>query len=370
VNNIPSAKQFDPATFQERGVATPFTTPLLGGARARPGRNQEIELLMRNPAGGRGIYVMPWNGITSICRPTLHDKVLNTRIAGLESITPATVRTVARSIAAEGLAGEPAMEAARAAIETSGRDRLVTNYQLLTALIRQINVVPDLPSEALGSDTAELNARARLAIARLASHLRQPATWAVGALDAIAGVMAGTGMASSGEVGRVPRLIALLRRTREDIAEWSLTLQRENQVSCARMICSAADLTLSLAATELSKVRVLTDDMVGLLRSWAAEPDLVVRLAARPEWLLDGWEQICLIWNYALDEPSRSVALAEIADHVPVLPKEVNDWTGHESDLNKQSLTYRPIRLNADWRTGVNVFDLIARNEQFLATEP
>ena len=61
--------------------------------------------------------------------------------------------------------------------------------------------------------------------------------------------------------------------------------------------------------------------MIGLLRTWATDPDSVIRIAARPDWLLDGWEQICLIWNYARDDATRSAALVEILEHVPILPR-------------------------------------------------
>jgi len=311
---------------------------------------------------------MPWNALTSLCRPTLHDRVLYTKIAALERVTPATVRAVARGIAAEGLAGEQAMDAAQIALAVDKSDRLTTNHHLLASVIRQVNVAPDSKTAALEAGTAELNARARQTIAWLAPHLRQPATWAVGALDAISIVMASIGVASSGDVGKIPRLMSMLRQTREGIAEFNQTLRREDQVTCARMICSMADLTLELAETELAKARAVTGDIVGLLRTWAADPETVIRLAERPEWLLDGWERICQIWSYAQDDASRHAALVEIGEQVPTLPREVSDWSGHTSDLDAPTLKHRMIKLNEDWRTGVAVFDLTARNEMFRAT--
>jgi hypothetical protein len=367
VPNLLSATPYHPASFQERGVAVPFTTPFLGGARARPRGDHGIDLLVRNPTGGRGVYVMPWTGVATLCRPTLHDKVLNTRIAALNQVTPATIRQVARAIAAEGLAGEQAMQAAQIATATGISDHRTTNHYLLTTLVHQVNALLPLSSTAGGQDLSDLDTRARLTIAWLAPHLRQSPIWAIEALAALTHIMAGVGVAGGGEAGRVPRLTSMLRQVRDAIAAWGASQRGEDRVACSDTICAMADATLALVETAQVKARGLTRDMVGLLRSWAADPDSVIRFASRPEWLLDGWEQICLIWNYAQDDAARFAALIEILDHVPVLPTETIESGGGAPDLNHLLLRQRPLGLNEDWRTGAAVFDLIARNEQLRA---
>src|SRR5580692_647584 len=145
LNKFHSARPYHPTTFQERGVALPFTTPLLGGARARLSYNRGIEIIVRNPAGGRGVYVMPLNAVTALCRPTLYDKVVSNRIAFLETVTPATVRAIGRTAAAEGLAGEAAMQAARAAAKTDADDHRAVVHHLLASLIRQVNAGSNAP---------------------------------------------------------------------------------------------------------------------------------------------------------------------------------------------------------------------------------
>ena len=362
-NRQAPAKRYNALTFQERGVAVPFTTPLLGGTRARESNKHRLDLIVRNPAGGAGVYVMPWTGITALCRPTLHDKVLNARLAALDRLTPATIRQAARAIAAEGLAGEHAMAAARTATDTDKSDRVITNHHLLAALVRQVNIVPG----ATDPNAPDLDARARQTVAWLAPHLGQPIIWAVGALDSLADIMAGIGVVSGGDAGRIPRLIGLLRRTRDEIGAWSETQRNEERVSCADRICAMAETTLSLAAAALLKARVITEDMVGVLRTWARDPDAVTRLTARPEWLLDGWEQVCLIWNYAEGDAERCAALIEIVENLPVQPREASMRDQNAHDLDNLFLMRRPIALNEDWRTGAAVFDLIARNERFRA---
>jgi hypothetical protein len=185
-------------------------------------------------------------------------------------------------------------------------------------------------------------------------------------LEALAEVMTDTGTGAGG-TGRIPRLIETLRRTRIEIDDWSRTQRSEEQAGYGRMICAVADLTLSMSDNLLSQVHALTVEMLGLLRTWAADPNSVVRMSSRPEWLLDGWERICLVWDFAQDDASRRAALVEILDLVPVLPKEARDWCEGIFDVDGSLRYRRVIRLNEDWRTGENVFTMIARNEHFRA---
>jgi hypothetical protein len=360
-SNLPAIQSYDPTTFLERGVALPFTTPFLGGTRARPGEKRGCELVVPSPSGGRGVYIMPWPSIASLCRPTVHDRVLNGRIATLDNLTPATIRRIAREIAAEGLAGEAAMEAARIAIDKDKDSKLLANYRLLMALIEQFNVVP-----ASSSPMPDLEQRAKLTIAWVAPRVGQSTTWVAAALEALSDVLENIGVASTAALGRNSRLTAELRQAMTDIAEWGKT-QLEEQASVARMICQVMDFTLTLADALLGKVRALTQDMLVLLKTWAADPEMVIRSVNRPEWLLDGWEPICLIWNYAWDDAGRRAALAEIAGLIPILPREVKEWCGNIPQVDGSSHTRRVGHMNEDWRTGAAAFDLIARNEHFRA---
>jgi hypothetical protein len=367
LNTLPSARSYHPATFQERGVALPFTTPMLGGARARLSRNRGIELIVRNPAGGRGVYVMPLNAVTALCRPTLYDKVVCNRIAFLETVTPATVRGIGRAAAAEGLAGEGAMQAAHAAAKTDETDRRVVVHHLLSCLTSQVWAGPHAPPDIPGPNSPDLDTRARQTIARLAPRLGQSAGWGVTALDALADAMTGVGINAGDEVGRIPNLIMRLGAMRQGIAEWANTQRDSDRVSFAHTVCSISDFTRSVAATMMTQTRMLTDDMVRLLRHWATDPESVVRVAERPEWMLDGWEQICLIWNFAQDNAARRVALIEIADLVPMIPKELNEWDSGRASIADVFPAQTHIGLNEDWCTGAAVYDLIARNEQLRA---
>ena len=92
------------------------------------------------------------------------------------------------------------------------------------------------------------------------------------------------------------------------------------------------------------------------------------REIARPEWLLDGWERICLLWRAADERINRQMTLTEMVALVPTVPREADEWV--EGSLDFGSLNVRKgrmVMLGEDWRTGVTTTDLVARNERICA---
>lgn len=364
LSDLPLVQSYHPTTFLERGVAVPFTTPILGGTRARPGEHEGLDLVVPNPSGGRGVYVMNWSAITELCRPTLHDKILSDRIGALTRVTPSAIRLVARQVAAEGLAGEAAMEAARRAIQGDQGNQLVTNYQLLVMLVEQVGLVKQ---NVRAPGAPDMETRARMTVAHVGRMLDRGTTWVATSLECIADCLTQVGINPSRTDAKVPQLMTLLRQTRDQVMEWTGSHIEEDQALYARMVAAVADLTLALATTTVAHVHALTVDLVTMLRQWAADPDKIRRIAARPEWLLDGWEKICMVWAAAKDDAERRAALAEVADLVPIVPKEAKEWCGIAIDVDTPINLRKLVRLNEDWRTGATVFSLIARNEHIRA---
>ena len=343
-------------------MVIPFTTPLLGGTRARPSDKLGLDLVIPNPSGGQGVYIMGWSGIDALCQPTLHDRELSKRLGAVPNITPDTIRRIAREIAAEGLAGEEAMLAARAAVDHEKGDRTVTNYLLLMNLVEQVGLFRGAPP-----DKPDRESRARMTVARIAPRIGRSHDWIATALEALGDVMASLGVSGQSAPSRVPRLIAMLRHTCADLTTWNRAQKGSDQASYIEMICITADYTLMLADAIVAQTQALAADLTELLRRWAADSGTIVRLAARPEWLLDGWEQICHIWRCAHDDAERRAALVEIAQLVPVLPREARDWMEHGPEIDPRMALRRSIPMHEDWRTGVVAFELIARNEHIRA---
>jgi len=134
------------------------------------------------------------------------------------------------------------------------------------------------------------------------------------------------------------------------------------KASEAQLIAVSADLTITLVTATLADARALVGDIKKLLGDWFSDPAPTMQLLARPDWLLDGWNRICAIWVSAA---SPEDAVSEMAALIPVIPREAELWSGSRLGHLIDVPQYRRavVRQLEDWRTGVTVTDLIARNE-------
>jgi hypothetical protein len=360
----PPSQGYLPTTFLARGVAVPFTTPQLAGARARPGERSALELILPSPSGGSGIYILRWDGLAVLCNPTLHDRRLSAAIAALRGVTPSAIRGAAHDVAAEGFAGRPALAAALAAAKADEQARLLASFDLLLQLVRQVEP-PGENSVAPEADRpAALEQRARRALARIAPGLGCAARELAANLEELAVPYGAIGIRRS---GRVPKLIADLVRLRREVAEYAAANPDDHAREAALIVC-AAGLTIGCAKATLADAQALSVDLVDLLRRWRAEPDALAARLARPDWLLDGWERMCALWRVADARTNRGATLAEIAELLPVVPSELGDWVKELPDVDPEAMRYRrKVTVLQDWRTGVALLDLIARNESLLA---
>ncbi len=364
-----SPKVYHPATFLERGVALPLTTPILAGSRARPAEGNRLELIIFNPSGGRGVYILPWDALGAFCRPTMHDCVFAERMAARSNVSPTIIRRVAREVAAEGLAGDDASEAARVAADADKADLILANYKLLMLLFEQVGHECGASGKDLPSLAEDPAARLRLAVEVVAHKIGRSADWTAAAFEDMAETMGGLGLGENAANARLQHQMERLHFTQNDIHRWANVRKNDTITEYAVLFTSVANLTLSIAQQTIAAARALTENMVDLLREWASEPGRIRDLAARPDWLLDGWERICIIWQSAQDPLSQERALAEIMGLIPVMPKEVAVWAGAENQVIDREIRRhrRIVAFNKDWLTGESVFDLIARNEQIRA---
>lgn len=362
--NLPLVHAHHPATFLERGVSVPFTTPLLLGARVRPADRGGIELIVPNPAGGLGVYILPWTSLIKFRQPTVHDTRLHQRIVEREAITPATIRDAARLVAAEGLAGRDAAAAATAASAADTRDRLAANFLLLLAAIRQTSPTGKVDEMALASQQ-ELRRRAKYAIEQIAPRLGRATDTVFNDIEQLASLLTPIGLDDQQPPARVPRLLARIERLRNEITLWAREYPGDS-ASAALIIAKIAGVTITCTEITLAEARACTDDVADLLARWLAAPEQIGRWLARSEWLVDGWEPICLLWQGAATQAGRHAALAEISLLVPLLPKEVAGWLSRQVDIRMMSGMPRIVPADTDWRTGMH-FERVARNERLRA---
>lgn len=187
------------------------------------------------------------------------------------------------------------------------------------------------------------------------------------ALEELAEVLRGIGVQGQPNPPRIPGLQAMLIELRADILAWSRDHADGDGAALAAMVCAAADVTLRMSARTIAEALALSADLPALLDGWRRDPARIVQIATRPEWLLDGWEHVCLLWRTAGDDRGRHAVLAEMSLLVPTLPREAADWTGETAELDRQPPSRHSVPLNADWRSGSAAFGLTARNERLRA---
>lgn len=383
------AGKYRPASFLDRGVTLPFTTLCLLGGRIRPGERRSVELVLANPAGTEGFYILPWSAIPDLCAPTLHDRALWSRVAEITPLTPRSMREAAREVAGAGHAGRAASRAAATATAARHQARTLLHYHLLLELVRQVEPSGTGLPPPEKDHPGNIKRRAVAALSRLRSDDGITPSAAVEVLSELADVFEGCGLRRDAARARLPLLAAEMTSVTQDAAAWSATVPEEvwgdgregaqaeaqgEARGCAALLVQAADLTLRCSSTAFTNAHALLDDLWGLLRRWRAAPEEIMAQLARPEWLLDEWGVICALWRGA-DPACRHSALVDMAALVPVLPAEVGAWVGfdaagemegHRDGLRRRR---RTVPLNHD-RAPSRQQDLTARNEALRVSCP
>jgi hypothetical protein len=324
---------------------------MLVGSRLRLAERAGMELVIANPGGGRGVYVMPWSALPDICVPTLHDRRLWSLLTAERVASPGSVRRAGRQVVQEGLAGRAAAAAATAAENDRAGDRVRANFLLLMRIIRQNESAAEaeVPPER---DTPEnLEMRAKRALWRTAPLLGLDAEDVAGCLEEVAALVQDIGVPGDARPARIRRQMAELGTLAREVAEWSAETPATKDSPVAEIIIEAAKLTLTCCTAILKEMEGVIADPMALLRAWRREPAALRQSTARPDWLLDGWALLCAMWRDAA-EPDRLPVSREIALLAPVLPREAERWTGVQADWDRPLLLRRRVKAMEDWRTG------------------
>ena len=315
-----------PATFLERGVHLPSTTPLLAGTRVRRGE-QGLEFVVPNPAGGRGLYILEWSGVQDLTHPTLHDVLLHDALRKAWPIAPQTVRAAARQVALDGAAGREAQAAALRAETADTEAQRATRCQLAARMDKK---------DASAAD-----------------------------VDALAGSLSALGLDAEAAQARVPALLARLETLRTELQAWAG--QHGDETGAVAVILAASHLATYGGAKLLTDARAQAQDIGALLAGWRPNPGNPSLAINRPAWILDGWELPCLIWQQVDTLPKQQAALIEICHILPVLPLEAGRWIGLSVSSAIDLELRRTISANKDWRTGIAALDRVQRNERLRA---
>lgn len=355
-----------PAGTPDRSVFLPFTTPLLAGTRARSRAGSGFELLVPNPAGARGFYVMDPVALRSFCPLTVYDELLLEEVFALGALTPSSVRRAARKVALTGAAGRDAAEAAAKA--TSGEDAAV-RLAHVSLLLRTMEVagVGDFDPKRLDAADGDTRSYLRSKLGDFASRIGMRVDALLDALEEIAPHVSDVGLPAQGFEGRHPRTLRRLADMAGSLERWA-AVESEEIARLARKIAGAARHTCEAGEAAVATARALLEDVPRLLRLWRDSRGEVERQLGFCDWLLDGWIEICGLWE-ASARDGRSLQRATLNQIERLLAgadAEVRSRQVEAADREKDG-SGRAVKPYEDWRTGVVVSDWLERREALKA---
>jgi len=357
-------EDFAPATFEERGVTVPFTTPLLSQARLRRDQDDRFEFLLPNFTAGKGTYVLPWKALPNVMTLTLHDRLLFEEIEQLETHSPEQIRTCALTAQATGVCGPDAATRAAALLDQDGQYLVLTQFILVTELLKLVNIsAADLMRPGMTADDSKRVARQ--ALAKVAAMVDIPPDDMTTRVDQIGEAVAPVGLPQAPKSGRLRALADRLQAFAQGAQHFADTDLSEAAM-LGNYISTVANHTLTLSRQRIGKLDAACRDARQIVNDAPKLHRVIEESVARISWLLDGWEFLIAMWESVKDEPSatKQTTITDISRLLPMIPKEEISAATESLDLDAiQRLQKKWVRVNQDWRTGVLDMDAVMRLE-------
>ncbi|MBV8538287.1 MAG: hypothetical protein JO128_22000 [Alphaproteobacteria bacterium] len=359
---------FWPNTFEERGAAVPFTTPVLAFSRLRREEEHGLELLVPGLAGGRDTYVIPWRSVPSVFVMTVHDRALREEIEYRPTATPDEIRDASIKVESTGLAGPASARAAKQATNDDDNDRLLTNFFLVSEAVRQLSGGKLKVSPAdLTTDGGRM--RTKLILSRVAALFQLTPDDFYARLEDWAGVVAPLGIPGLNYTCRLRQLMADLAAYADNVEAWS---ERDvtDAADSARICARIAEETCGTARNLAAGIDRYSANIRETLSQWAPSSSRIRALMDKLAWTLDGWGPVMTMWR-DVDQGDREAtqdSIAEMLRLMPVIPRREVGSRARKTWGDLSHALYRTrVRASEDWLSGKVDFELVLRLEKFKA---
>ena len=317
---------------------------------------------MPNLSGSRGIYVFDLEAAPKVANLTLHDRLLLERLLEVSATTPSEVRKSALRVALDGAAGRRAAREAEAAVRVDAKVGLMIRLHLVTRLLDEAGL-EGIDWRDFAGDNVELRSTIKHRLAGVAPGFGRSVDGVFQAIEEIADIAMPVGTRGEEDQSRNEAMLARLRTFTLSLGQWATGDASAGDATAVRQM---ADRTLGEAESSQAEARELLDVPAPLLRHWHDRLGERMRnILTRPEWLLDGWAQLCGQWEaVARDErPVQREALQQIRAALPMLDPNDRDARGMPVGNDIRFDRGRRVRLHEDWRTGATLLDSHARAE-------
>ncbi|WP_420405365.1 hypothetical protein [Nisaea sp.] len=328
-NQSTTATHFWPSSFAERGVAVPFTTPSVATARVRNGERGRLELVISGLSGGRGVYVIAWNGVPETFKLTVYDRVLHENISVIETVTPDAVREAVISASITGLAGEDAAVSASEASGRSTEDQLRISLALTSHVVKAVlDTDLDLSLAALSLPSGQEKVQSMLGrISRMLNIAPEPLSQAMTEWSDILELL---GIPRQQPAGRLRKIFSDADHFRSSFRDWMRTSELDEDHP-AGLVLEVLEETHTNWQTAFDEIDGFTNNPAETLKNWTRCRTNLERLSARVPWLEDGWPMIFAIWENALraDREQQLAAVSTILSGLPLLPRDEVNVNSH-----------------------------------------
>lgn len=359
---------YAPATFEERGVAVSFTTPLLSQTRVRVDERRRLEVLIPSFSEGKGIYVVPWKVVPEMVAMTVHDRYLHEQIVRLGACSPQEIRGAQLRAARSGLAGPEGAKAARATLADDQKYRALTNVLLIVEVLRAAGLESaDLVRSGL--DSREMEALTRSYLTRAAASFAIDPAQLYERIATLAEVVWPIGLVTAPEPGRLRRRLRGLADFRDELNQWA-DEHPCDAAPVARFCASVATHTLSKGEELLADFDRRARAIGTMIRDWASQSAIFREDSEKLTWLADGWDFILGAWAEAQghdDLQEQAMTVNEIFRILPLLPTRETARDQHAEARSVMAQHRRSVRAYEDWRTGVLDTEAVHRIEAIKA---
>ncbi|MEQ9333859.1 hypothetical protein [Thalassobaculum sp.] len=353
-----------PATFEERGVVAPFTTPTLAFSRVRSDRDEALEILVPGMSGSTGIYVIAWPSVREMFRMSVHDRVLHEAIADAKATTPRAMRRCANQTAMTGLAGPDAIECSKAALEQEENERLLTNFYLINSVVDRLSSAPaKLTVAELSSPDGKR--KVRQILDDIGRRIGASSEQIYASLEKWSDMIAPLGLPVMPHECRLRRLMKRLEAFRMNVDEWGRRSNADPD-GMSFLTADVAKLTLDIGYPAIEEVDAYATDLSGSLANWRRTESAIGERVNRLSWLLDGWDHVLTIWDSVLESPiwEQVDAMEEIVRMLPLVPKKELERQAGDAWGDIENALRKFVKPMQSWQSGEVDIDLLLRVEQ------
>jgi len=356
-----------PSTFEERGTAAPFTTPLYALSRVRPDERQGLVLLLPSFGGTDGAYVVPWSAVQEIGGMSVHDRALHEEIMASKATSPDMMRAAAFKVAMTGLAGPVAAQAAKKAVEEDKKKVEETHILLILALLTSSGMTTQELMQT-NPETDEWRVKTKAMLEKSAKEYGIEIDQVYHRIGELSETLAPVGLAISRQEARLRQLLQSLGEFRQSISEWG-EADLSEMADFAIYAAAVADLTLDMAGTMFRKLDTGVADIGLVVREWGTQGPMAKHLATRLSWLLDGWEFIIELWRSLADQPvdEQRDGIGNLMRVLPLIPRNESEEDDEDGKKRHELFQRKRLQAHVDWRTGKYDVELVSRIEQIKA---